>query len=107
MALYVDIEKRLGTFDLKMKFEMGDEVLALLGASGSGKSTLLKLLTPPITPHGYMNGKILFDGKDVVSASETLSEDEQKQMVRYLKALIQQYVSRMIEDHLTVDDIDK
>ena len=38
MALLVDIEKRLGDFMLKVSFEAGDGVTALLGASGSGKS---------------------------------------------------------------------
>ena len=52
-------------------------------------------------------GTVLFDGEDVVSASETLTADDQKLMVRYLKAFIQQYISRMIDDHLTVDEKDK
>ena len=30
MSLYVDIEKRLGAFRLKSKFEVADETLALL-----------------------------------------------------------------------------
>lgn len=53
------------------------------------------------------NGMIQFDGEKVVSASETLSEEEQRLMVRYLKAFSQQYISRMIEDRLTVDEKDK
>ena len=44
MSLIVDIEKQLGSFSLKMKFEIGTEVLALLGASGSGKSMTLKCI---------------------------------------------------------------
>ena len=41
MALHVDIEKTLGSFHLKVKFEAGNHVLALLGASGCGKSMTL------------------------------------------------------------------
>lgn len=44
MSVYVDIEKRLGDFKLKAKFEAGNEVLALLGASGCGKSMTLKCI---------------------------------------------------------------
>ena len=44
MSVYVDIEKRLGDFRLKAKFEAGNEVLALLGASGCGKSMTLKCI---------------------------------------------------------------
>ena len=43
MSLYVDIEKRLGAFRLRSKFEVADETLALLGASGCGKSVTLKV----------------------------------------------------------------
>lgn len=54
-----------------------------------------------------LNGTIQFDGEEMVSASETLSETEKKQMLRYLKGFVQQYIVRMIEDHLTVDEKDK
>ena len=54
-----------------------------------------------------INGTLQFDGKDIYNADETLSETERKQMVRYLKGYLQQYFSRMIEDHLTVDERDK
>ena len=33
MSIYVDIEKKLSDFFLKVKFEAGNETLALLGAS--------------------------------------------------------------------------
>ena len=42
MALHVDIEKTLGSFHLRVKFEAENNVLALLGASGCGKSMTLK-----------------------------------------------------------------
>ena len=38
MSIFVDIEKRLGSFHLRVKLEAKNEVLALLGASGCGKS---------------------------------------------------------------------
>ena len=34
MSLYVDIEKDLGSFKLKVKFEQEDGIVGLLGQSG-------------------------------------------------------------------------
>ena len=61
MSIYVDIEKILGSFHLKIKFEAGDETLALLGASGCGKSITLKCIAGIETPD---RGRIVID--DVV-----------------------------------------
>ena len=61
MSLYVDIEKDLGSFCLKAKFEAGDESIALLGASGCGKSMTLKCIAGIETPD---RGRIVVD--DVV-----------------------------------------
>ena len=44
MSIYVDIEKKLGSFHLKVTFEAGNETLSLLGASGCGKSMTLKCI---------------------------------------------------------------
>lgn len=44
MGLFVDIEKKIGNFDLNIKFETNGKPLALLGASGSGKSMTLKCI---------------------------------------------------------------
>ena len=61
MSIYVDIEKNLGSFHLKVKFEAGDETLALLGASGCGKSMTLKCIAGIEKPD---RGRIVVD--DVV-----------------------------------------
>ena len=61
MSLYGDIEKNLGTFHLSMKFQSGDEPIALLGASGCGKSLTLKCIAGIETPD---KGRIVVD--DVV-----------------------------------------
>ena len=66
MSLYVDIEKRLGAFRLKSKFEVADETLALLGASGCGKSMTLKCIAgivPPDRGRIVLNGRVLFDSE--------------------------------------------
>ena len=61
MSIFVDIEKTLGSFRLKMAFEAGNETLALLGASGSGKSMTLKCIAGIEKPD---RGRIVVD--DVV-----------------------------------------
>lgn len=61
MSIYVDIEKKLGSFHLKVKFEAKDETLALLGASGCGKSITLKCIAGIEKPD---KGQIIVD--DVV-----------------------------------------
>jgi len=57
----------------KVSFDiMPGEVMALVGESGSGKSvtanSVLKLLPYPAASHP--SGQILFDGKDMLKASE-------------------------------------
>ncbi|MBQ8237643.1 MAG: ATP-binding cassette domain-containing protein [Oscillospiraceae bacterium] len=59
MSLYVDIEKNLGSFCLKAKFEAGDETISLLGASGCGKSLTLRCIAGIETPD---KGRIVVDG---------------------------------------------
>ena len=49
------------------------------------------------------HGLLLFDGKDVVSVQGAPTEEEQEDMLRYLKAYIQQYILRMINNQLTIN----
>ena len=59
MALFVDIEKRLGDFHLQVQLEAGEETLALLGASGCGKSLTLRCIAGIERPD---RGRIAVDG---------------------------------------------
>ena len=66
MSIYVDIEKSLGSFQLKVQFEAGNETLALLGASGSGKSMTLKCIAgieKPDRGRIVVDGVVLFDSE--------------------------------------------
>ena len=85
MNLYVDIEKTLGSFHLRSRFEVGGETLALLGASGCGKSMTLKCIAGIEKPD---HGKILLDGETLFDSEKRIDLPPQKRRVGYL---FQQY----------------
>ena len=70
MSLYVDIEKNLGSFHLKVKFEAGDETISLLGASGCGKSLTLRCIAGIETPD---RGKIIVDGVTLFDSKKKIN----------------------------------
>ena len=85
MALYVDIEKKLGSFHLRSRFEVGGETLALLGASGCGKSMTLKCIAGIERPD---RGQIILDGETLFDSEKHIDLPPQKRRVGYL---FQQY----------------
>lgn len=70
MSIYVDIEKKLGSFLLKAKFEAADETIALLGASGCGKSLTLKCIAGIEKPD---RGKIIVDGVTLFDSDQKIN----------------------------------
>ena len=85
MALSVDIEKKIGNFYLKVKFDASNEVLALLGASGCGKSMTLKCIAGIEKPD---KGRIVLDGVTLFDSQKKINVSPQKRKVGYL---FQQY----------------
>ena len=85
MALSVDIQKQLGDFRLEVRFETGDETLALLGASGCGKSVTLKCIAGILTPD---EGHIELDGVALYDSAARINLPPQRRQVGYL---FQQY----------------
>lgn len=85
MSLLVDIEKQLGSFPLRVRFETGTERLALLGASGSGKSMTLKCIAGIERPD---RGRIVLDGQVLFDSEQHIDLPPQKRRVGYL---FQQY----------------
>lgn len=72
MALYVDIEKKLESLTLKVKFEHGNGVVGFLGESGSGKSMTLRCiagLDKPTRGKIILNGRVLFDSDKKINLS--------------------------------------
>ncbi|MCK8824794.1 ABC transporter ATP-binding protein [Fuchsiella alkaliacetigena] len=60
--LKVDVEKNFNNFELRVKFEVENEILVLFGPSGSGKSTTLKLIAGLEEPDrgSIVNQKVQF-----------------------------------------------
>ena len=66
----IDIEARLGEFELGTKFSAPAAITALFGPSGSGKTSLLRLIGGLETPlHGWIkvSGRTLFDASANIS----------------------------------------
>lgn len=81
MALFVDIRKKLGEFLLDVRFEAGDEILALLGSSGCGKSVTLKCIAGVIRPD---EGRIVLDGRPLFDSKRGINLSPQKRGVGLL-----------------------
>ena len=64
-----------------ISFEVNQgEFLILCGPSGCGKSTLLRHLKTCLTPHGVVNGEILFNGTPI----EKVSQRDQSAKIGYV-----------------------
>ena len=85
MAIFVDIEKKLGDFTLKAKFQAGDETLALLGASGCGKSMTLRCIAGIEKPD---RGKIILDGVTLFDSEKKINLTPQQ---RHTGLMFQNY----------------
>jgi molybdate transport system ATP-binding protein len=62
--LSVDVQKRLGEFELAAKFESTGNVTALFGASGSGKTSIVNMIAGLVAPDRgriALDGDVLFD----------------------------------------------
>lgn len=81
MALLVDIEKVLQGFTLKIKLDIGNETLGLLGQSGCGKSMTLKCIAGIETP---TRGKIILNGRTLFDSEKGINVPIKKRKVGYL-----------------------
>ncbi|MBU3159904.1 sulfate/molybdate ABC transporter ATP-binding protein [Clostridium frigoris] len=70
MSLEIDIIKKLQGFELKVKFNIDNNILGLLGASGSGKSMTLRCIAGIDNPDSgkiVLNGRVLFDSENKIN----------------------------------------
>ncbi|MHC5745961.1 MAG: molybdate ABC transporter permease subunit [Nostoc sp.] len=69
-GLFVNIEKILPSFDLKVAFTTDEQPLGLLGGSGAGKSMILRCLAgieTPTTGRIVLNDRVLFDSEQGIN----------------------------------------
>ena len=81
MSLYVDIEKDLGSFKLKIKFEQEDGIVGLLGQSGCGKSMTLRCIAGIVKPD---KGKIISNGKVFFDSEKKINLTPQQRNIGFL-----------------------
>lgn len=85
MSIFVDIEKKLGSFHLKVCLEAENETLALLGPSGCGKSMTLKCIAGIERPD---RGRIVVDGETLFDSERHIDLTPQE---RHVGLLFQNY----------------
>jgi len=93
MALEVQFEKRLASFNLSVEFSCGAEPLAVLGPSGAGKSMTLRCIAGLERPD---RGCIMIDGRTLFDSSKGISVPTRE---RRAGLLFQNYA---LFPHLTV-----
>ena len=81
MSLFVNIEKDLGSFHLKVTLETDGVITGLLGASGCGKSMTLRCIAGVETPD---RGRIVLDGRVLFDSEQRINLPPQQRGVGYL-----------------------
>ena len=92
-ALTVSLETRLKDFMLSLSFEMGDELLALVGRAGSGKTVVLRSVAGVYVPD---TGSISIRGETVFSTGLDIAVPPAERFVGYVSQAHQLF------PHLTV-----
>src|SRR6188474_689896 len=92
-ALTVSLETRLKDFMLSLSFEMGDELLALVGRAKSGKTVVLRSIAGVYVPD---SGSISIRGETVFSTGLDISVPPAERFVGYVPQ------SHQLFPHLTV-----
>lgn len=85
MSIFVDIEKKVGSFCLNVAFEAKNETLALLGPSGCGKTMTLKCIAGIEKPD---KGKIVLDGVTLFDSKKGINLPPQE---RHVGLMFQNY----------------
>ena len=91
----VDIEQKLGSFRLRARFAVDEQIAGVFGRSGSGKSSLINAIagvTKPRRGHVRINGVTLFDSEQGIDIPT------QARRVGYV------FQDALLFPHLTVED---
>jgi molybdate transport system ATP-binding protein len=92
--LTVSIEKKMGDFNLKVCFEVADQILVLWGPSGSGKTTTLECLAGLKKPD---RGEIKLLGEVLFSTCARVDLPARSRQIGYL------FQDHNLFPHMTVD----
>jgi len=100
MGLEVDIKKKIGKFELNVKFDADSRShIGILGASGCGKSMTLKCIAGIVNPDEgriVLNGKVLFDSKKKINLPP------QKRKVGYLFQNYALFPNMTVEQNIAI-----
>lgn len=81
MKLQVELEKKVKTGTIQVKFSLENEVLGILGRSGCGKSVTLKCIAGILQPE---KGKIQLDDRVLYDSGRNISRKARKRRIGYL-----------------------
>lgn len=81
MGISIEIQKKLGDFELSVKFDSAAKRIGILGASGSGKSMTLKSIAGIETPDV---GKICIEDKVFFDSGKKINVKPQQRKIGYL-----------------------
>ena len=94
-SLKIDIEKRLATFNLRVRMEVGAEILVLFGPSGAGKTQTLNAIAGLTTPD---SGEIILGGAPFFRSGQNGHAFNLPPRKRHVGYVFQQYA---LFPHLT------
>ncbi len=79
--LGVDVEKRLGDFVLRARFETGSGVTGLFGPSGAGKTTLTNMISGLVAPD---RGRIAIDQTVLFDSGQRINLAPHRRRIGYI-----------------------
>jgi molybdate transport system ATP-binding protein len=79
--LAVDIEKRLGDFDIKVAFASKGSVTVLFGSSGSGKTSIINMVAGLVRPD---RGRIVLDDTVLFDSAARLNVPVHRRRIGYV-----------------------
>jgi molybdate transport system ATP-binding protein len=81
MTLEVDVEARLGRFELAARFAAGPGITALFGRSGSGKTSIVNMIAGLLRP---ARGRIAVDGETLFDAAAGIDVPASRRRAGYV-----------------------